>query len=323
MTEILITGGAGFIGFHLAKALAEENYEVTICDNLFRGRMDDDLTRLRKRENVRFINCDLTDKDELKKLGREYDYVYHLAAINGTKYFYEIPHEVLRVGVLSTVNLLEQFKGTKAKMLFASSSEAYAGTALSFGVPIPTPEDVPLTVNDVHNPRFSYGGSKLVGELLFINYARAYKFPMTIIRYYNTYGPRMGYEHVISEFCVRILRKEDPFRIYGGNQTRSFCYISDTVKATRLLMESSETNGEIVNVGNPFEEITIRELAEKMFDLLDFYPAVEVLPLPKGDVVRRCPNIDKLARLTNFRPEVALTDGLVKTFEWYKKAEVG
>lgn len=320
MTKVLITGGAGFIGFHLARFLAEQNYEVVICDNLFKEKMEGDLKDLCGHENITFINCDLTNKEELEKLGGEYDHVYHLAAINGTRYFYEIPHEVLRVNVLSLINVLEWAKGACiGKLLFSSSSEVYAGMARVQELPVPTSENVCLIIDDPYNPRVSYAGSKIIGELFVINYSKAYSLSVTIVRYHNIYGPRMGYEHVIPEFCMRILRRENPFRIYGGKETRAFCYVDDAVKATKLVMEKERTNGEIVHIGNPSQEITILNLAQNMFNLFDFHPSIEILPAPKGSVARRCPNIDKLFRLTGFCPKVSLDEGTLKTFEWYKR----
>lgn len=320
MNKVLITGGAGFIGFHLAKYLAEEKNEVTICDNLFRGKMDSELKELLERENVNYIECDLTDSKELDKLDKDYDEVYHLAAINGTKNFYEIPDVVLRVNTLATINILDWFIQTKGKkIVFSSSSEAYAGTMRKFGIKIPTPEDVALCVEDVNNARWSYGGSKIVGELFFINYARKHNFDMSIIRYHNIYGGRMGYDHVMPEFCIRIINKEDPFIIYGGKETRAFCHINDAVKATELVMKSDKVNNEIIHVGNDADEISIKELAEKMFKITGFEPSLDIHPAPKGCVQRRCPDISKLKTLTGYEPKVLLDDGLKDIFSWYEK----
>lgn len=319
--KILVTGGAGFIGLHLAKHLASKNYNVAIADNLFRGKLDTELRDLIGQKKVSFIKCDLTYPKELKKLDNDYEHVYHLAAINGTRYFYEIPHIVLKVNILSVINILEWFLNNKKndkKIMFMSSSETYAGTIRKFGAEIPTKEDIPLTIDDVKNERWSYGGSKIVGELFFVNYAKQYKFNMSIVRYHNIYGPRMGHEHVIPQFCQRILRKEDPFKILGSNETRAFCYIDDAVKATQMVMESNKTNGEIIHIGNDKEEIKIIDLAKIMFEISGFRPKLELKPALEGSVMRRCPSIDKLRRLTGFGPKVSLKEGLKKTFEWYK-----
>ncbi|MEK6946967.1 MAG: SDR family NAD(P)-dependent oxidoreductase [Nanoarchaeota archaeon] len=322
LKRVLITGGAGFIGFHLARNLANQEYDVTIADNLFRGKMDSELKNLISNKNVSFIQCDLTKIKDLKKLGYSYDYVYHLASINGTKYFYEIPHIVLKVNMLCAINILDWFlnnKNKNKKILFSSSSETYAGTLRRYGIKIPTREDVPLTIEDVKNPRWSYGGSKIIGELLFTNYAKKNNFRMSIVRYHNIYGERMGFEHVIPQFCLRILDKEIPFKIFGGTETRAFCYFSDAIRATQMVMEEDGADGEIINIGNSDEEITMKDLAIKLFKISKVNPKLYIKKAPKGSVTRRCPNISKLNRLTGFTPKVNLDEGLKKTFEWYKE----
>jgi nucleoside-diphosphate-sugar epimerase len=317
--KALVTGSAGFIGFFLAKHLAEQGQEVTLCDNHARGKRDEEFNAFVTTANVRFIHADLTKKEDVEKLGNDYDYVYHLAAMNGTKYFYEIPHEVLRVNVQSTINILEWFIKSKCKkIIFASSSETYAGLGTVTKIPYPTPETVPLIVSDVFNPRWSYGGSKILGELFFINYARQYKRRVSIIRYANIYGPRMGYEHIVPEFLVRIINKENPFKIFGAEPTRTYCYVEDAVKATRLVMESEKTDNEVINIGTDREEITGLDLAKKMFTLFGASPELEIHPAPKGCVMRRCPDVSKLKRLTGFESATTLNEGLKKTYEWYK-----
>lgn len=316
----LVTGGAGFIGFALSKALAEKGYSVTIADNLFRGRKDAEFEELCSRPNVSFINSDLTKPESFPRLGKPdgYDYVYHLAAINGTRLFYEMPEEVLRVNILACINLLDWFKGAKkSKVLFSSSSETYAGTVAMGKAKIPTPETVPLSVQDVKNPRWSYAGSKILGELLFINYARKHGFPFSIVRYHNIYGPRMGTEHVIPEFILRAGRREDPFTIKGGSQTRAFCFVDDAVRATIAVMESPRASGEIIHIGNDREEIKISNLAKKVFSACGYRPKLKMLPPPKGSVARRCPSTSKLLSLTGFRARVPLGEGLKKTAGWY------
>ncbi len=318
--KVLITGGAGFIGFFLAKHLAEQGQNVTICDNLFRGKKDEEFNALLEQPDVRFIQADLTEPDQLGKLETNYDYVYHLAAINGTKYFYEIPHTVLRVNTLSTINILDWFVQSKCKkILFSSSSEAYASLGGSSQLQYPTPEDIPLAVTDIFNPRWSYGGSKLIGELFFVNYARQFRRRMSIVRYTNIYGPRMGYEHVMSEFMMRLLKKESPFKIFGAEPTRTFCYVEDAIRATRLVMESDKTDNQILNIGTDKEEISMLNLARRMFDLFGFHPKVEIHPAPQGSVMRRCPDISKLHRLTGFESKVKLDEGLRQTYAWYKE----
>ncbi len=319
-TKALVTGGAGFIGFFLAKHLADAGQQVTICDNLFRGKQDGEFKALLERDNVTFVEADLTDAKQLGKLDDDYDHVYHLAAINGTKYFYEIPHTVLRVNTLSTINILDWFAASRCKkILFSSSSETYASLGNAMKLPYPTPEEVPLAVTDIFNPRWSYGGSKLLGELFFANYAKHFKRRMSIVRYTNIYGPRMGYEHVVSEFIVRILRKEDPFRIYGAEPTRTFCYVEDAVRATRAVMESAKADNQVFNIGSDKEELSILDFAKRMFTLFGFHPQIEAHPAPAGSAMRRCPDISKLRKLTGFENEVGLDEGLRRTYAWYKE----
>ena len=324
MKKILVTGGAGFIGYHLADYLSTFPYEITIIDNLSRGKMDEEFQALISKGNVIYINADLTLKDYYGLLDDRYDYIYHLAAINGTKYFYEKPQEVLRVNILSLMNLLEWIDKDKCgKFVFTSSSEAYAGTIQSFSDCrsfIPTEEDIPLAIDDVFNPRYSYGGSKLIGELLTINYCRTKAVPFSIVRYHNIYGPRMGFEHVIPEFCKRIYDKETPFDIFGEDETRAFCYVQDGVRATKLTMETPECNGGIFHIGNSLEEIRIEDMAKKLFKIAGCQVPLRINPAPQGCVSRRCPNTSKLNMLTGYMPEINLEKGLRLTYDWYMEA---
>lgn len=319
--KVLITGGAGFIGFHLADSLSNQGYNVTILDNLGRGKADVDFRTLIKKKNVKFIKADITDPKTFKKIKGSFDYVYHLAAINGTENFYKIPDKVLKVGVVGTINLLDWFvKQKKGKLLFTSSSEAYSGglKLLKERFPIPTPEGVPLIVDNPENVRWSYGASKIIGEVSIHAYAKAYKMKnFSIVRYHNIYGPRMGYEHVIPQFIERIVKKTNPFSIFGGQETRTFCYIDDGVRATQMVMESEKTNGQTVHIGRSDGEIKIIDVAKELFKIFNINPRIDVRSPPEGSVKRRCPKVEKLARL-GFKPEISLQEGLKRTYEWYK-----
>lgn len=318
LSKVLVTGGAGFIGFNLAKKLAGDN-EVTIWDNLSRGKMDDELKALTEQPNIDFVQIDLTKPEEYTKNNDDFDHVYHLAAINGTKYFYEKPELVLRTNLLSTIYMLDWFKEKKGKILFSSSSETYASTVTNFNGKIPSPEEIPLSIDNVFNPRWSYGGSKIAGELLFANYGKKYGFDFSIIRYHNIYGPRMGYEHVIPEFNLRLLQKEDPFKIFGGKAKRAFCFIDDAIEATIKVMETKKTNNQIVHIGDSREEISIQDLAEKLFKVAGETPSLKIEEEVKGSVQRRCPDTSKLKNLTGFEAKVSLEQGLKQTWDWYKK----
>lgn len=325
MKKILITGAAGFIGYHLSKYLLEkeDNYLVLV-DNLQRGRMDDFFLSLLVDKRIKFVQADLTDQNFYRTLDIDFDHVYHLAAVNGTKLFYEIPHEVLRINTLSLIYILEWIKKLekKPKLCFTSSNEAYASALEAFNqLPIPTPENVPLVVSDTYNARWSYGGSKLIGELFVIHYAKAYNFPAVVMRPHNFYGPRAGYDHVIPEFCQKIIAHTEPFVIFSPEETRTFCYIADAVKAMQMLVDSDAINSqpiETVHIGNT-DEITMGELAEKMFQVAGWRPKkIDIQSSPVGSVKRRLADITKIQKLVGWQPEVSLEAGLKKTYEWYK-----
>jgi len=318
--DVLITGGAGFIGFHLANYLSDNDYNITILDNFARGNSDDEFKTLINKENVKFIKADITDPNSFNSL-ESYDYIYHLAAINGTGNFYNIPDKVLKVGVLGTINILDWFvKQKKGKLLFSSSSETYAGALGLMGseFPIPTPENVPLVIEDPTNVRWSYGASKIIGEIAFYAYAKAHDMSnFSIIRYHNIYGPRMGFEHVIPQFIERIVNNEDPFTIYGGQETRTFCYIDDAVIATKMIMEDTNSNGHVTHVGRSDGEIKIIDLAQSLFEITSFKPSLKINPPFEGSVLRRCPDVNLLSNL-GFTPSIGLTEGLKKCYEWYQ-----
>ncbi len=320
--RVLITGGAGFVGYHLATLLAARGYDTVLADNMFRGQKDADLEALLAQGHVSLVEADLTDRGAWKKLGSGYDHVYHLAGINGTKLFYDMPDEVLRVGILSTLHALDWFKkenGKKdAKILCTSSNEAYAGALEAFGkLPIPTPENVPLVIADPYNPRWSYAGQKLMGELLFINFAKIKGFRMSIVRPHNFYGPRSGWGHVIPGTIEKIQKKTDPFPLPGADETRSFCYITDAVEAMRLVMESEKTDGGTYHIGSS-DEVTIEALVEEIFKIVKWHPkTIEKKGAPEGSVKRRLPDVSKIKRDTGWQATTTFAEGLKQTVLWY------
>lgn len=242
--KVLVTGGLGFIGSYLAKALLEAGHEVVIFDDASRGRSDN-LRELGV--DVPVIAGDIRDREAVRSACEGVECVAHLAAVQGTASFYRVPDLVLDVNVIGVLNVARACGAAGVhRMLFASSSEVYGSPGV-----IPTPEDQPLVVPDVANPRFSYGGSKIVGELVTINFARRYGFEHAIVRYHNVYGPRMGWDHVIPQFIARLERGEE-FTVEGdGLQTRAFCYVDDAVNATVLAATRAEAANEIFNIGNP------------------------------------------------------------------------
>jgi nucleoside-diphosphate-sugar epimerase len=329
MKKILITGAAGFVGVHLARhLLADDNNLIVLVDNLQRGKLDDDLNVLLQNQRVTFIEADLTDINFYKTLDTDFNHVYHLAAVNGTKLFYEIPHEVLRINILSLLYILEWAKDLshKPKICFTSSNEAYAGALAAFNqLPLPTPENVPLIVEDTYNPRWSYGATKLIGEELMIYYSQAFNFSGVIVRPHNFYGPRAGFDHVIPELFLRAHRQEDPFVLYGADETRSFCYITDAVEAMQLLMDSDQTNiapTQTFHIGSSVET-SVTDLAQNIFDIVGFKPkTINKESAKVGSVKRRLPDISKIKTTIDWSPQTALDEGLRKTWAWYKNINI-
>jgi nucleoside-diphosphate-sugar epimerase len=318
--NVLITGGAGFIGFHLARLHASLGDRVHVMDSLFKtkGRVDAELEQIKGAPNVTVHFVDLTRPLAEIAISEPLDVVYHLAAVNGTQLFYEIPYDVARINLLATLNLLDWLKGRSVgRIVYTSTSEVYAGGEALGLLPIPTPETVPVVFPQPTLTRFSYGTSKFMGEFLCLHFGSANKIPATVIRYHNIYGPRMGYRHVIPEFILRAHRRENPFAIYGGNETRAFCHVDDAVRATREIALSHQTPQEIIHVGNAVEEISMQQLAELVLSLMNIALPIEERGRRTGSVSRRCPDTAKLRRLTGFESSVSLRQGLRGTIEWY------
>jgi len=319
MKKILVTGGAGFIGYNIAKILSEnmEN-EVHIVDDLSQGEKDDVFKQLIEKNNVTFYEFDLTSSDTYSKIESLYDQIYHLAAVVGVRKVEENPVLTLRVNILSTIYLLEYIKKMKhkPKIVFTSSCENYTGSINMCNVKIPTPEDVPLCIEDIYNPRWSYAASKIVGEISCLHYSKEYDFDTRIVRYHNIYGPRMGTHHVIPEFILRILNRKNPFPLYGGNQYRTFCYVDDAAKMTINVMNKSKST--LYNIGSDSNEIMIRGIAKTLFEISSFYPEITEKGAPEGSTMRRRPDMSKMKSESLIVNEVSFKDGLKKTYYWYK-----
>jgi UDP-glucose 4-epimerase len=317
--KVLLLGGAGFIGMNIAKYLAERGgSNITIADNFFRagGKIDTDLQNLVDQHGIEIIKGDFTQPDAFDGLARDYDYVYMLASVVGVDIVNTIPHEIIRINTALIYNTLEWLRASKCgKVLFTSTSECYAGTIEAFDYAIPTPEEVPLSIQDIGHPRFTYAVTKMLGESGFLNYARVLGFECTIIRYHNVFGPRMGFKHVIPHLAQRFTNGETPFLIYGHDQTRSFNYIDDAVEGTVLAMEKGH-NGEIYHIGD-MEEITIEELVKTTGEIVGFEGVYENAPTYPGSVARRCPDITKAMNHLGYKPRVHWKEGLKRTIDWY------
>jgi UDP-glucose 4-epimerase/UDP-glucuronate decarboxylase len=316
----LITGGGGFIGFHLATALAGDGAnEITLVDNFARGRMDRDLTALCERPGVRMLLLDLLDPASYGQLGGGYDEVYHLAALLGVENVLRRPVDVLRVNALMTAQFLEWFvAGGGEKVLFSSTSEAYAWTLQFHELPIPTPEDVPLALTDLKNPRSTYAGSKIFGEMAVIHYCSSAGKAFAITRYHNVYGPRMGNDHVIPQLHRRAMDGQNPLVVYSADHLRAFCYVTDAVAATIAAMRTAAADGETFNVGDDREEITMENLARRILAKAGIGAVIAPQAAVNDPIRRRCPDISKARRILNYQPAVWLDQGLEVTLPWYR-----
>lgn len=315
--KILVSGAAGFLGYHLAHTLAQDPENTVICvDNGIRGAFDDAYAALTALPNVEHHAIDLNDPAVLAVLPDDVDLIYHLAALNGTQNFYERPFEVVRCCTLPTLNLLQKYAPLRRlrRFVYAGTSESYASTVTRFGWQVPTAEDVPLGIDDVFNPRWSYAMGKMHGEVATITACNQFDIGFSIIRYHNAYGPRMGDKHVVPDFYDRA--RKGVFALYGYEDTRSFIYVDDAVRATIAVAEAEGANGEVVNIGGS-REITMLELGEIMMQVAGLAGEIEKHPSPKGSVKRRCPDVAKLRRLTGFEEQWTLEDGLKKTAEFY------
>lgn len=317
--KALIIGGAGFIGMNILKKLSKkENYQITIGDNFFRGKMDKYLSEIVKENKIKVVSADFTEPSAFEKLGIDYDYVYMLASVVGVEYTEKIPHELIRINTALIYNTLEWLKKTDCKkVLFTSTSECYAGTIEAFDYEVPTAEDVPLCIDDITHPRFTYAVTKMLGESGFMQYSKVYGFDCTIVRYHNVYGSRMGFKHVIPQVVQRFLKNETPFKVYGYDQTRAFNYIEDAVSGTIDAMESNKANGEILHIGDMESEITIEQLIHYIGDLMGYKGEFERQEAPSGSVSRRCPNTAKAEKMIGYKPKVQWQEGVKNTVNWY------
>jgi nucleoside-diphosphate-sugar epimerase len=314
----LVTGAAGFIGYAVAKRLSEDTDIVVYCvDNFGRGENDEYYQALIEKTNVQGLTIDLSDDSSVLQLPAEIDIIYHFAALNGTQNFYERPFEVMKYSTIPAFHLLEKYGKSDHKpsrFVFAGSSEGYASTVSRFDWEVPTAEDVPLCIDDVMNPRWSYAVSKIHGEVLTVNGCRQFDIPFTIIRYHNVYGPRMGDKHVVPDFIQRM--KRGVFELYGYEDTRSFLYIDDAVAATIMAGESDKLVNAVVNVGSD-REVRIQDLGEDILRLAGVHAQITLHPSPIGSVKRRAPALTKLQESTGFREDWSLEKGLLETIRYY------
>ncbi len=303
--NILVTGGSGFIGSAIVKYLVKKKYNVVVFDNNSRGRS----RRIKDVNNkISFIKGDIRDKKKLLSINKKIDTIIHLAYINGTKFFYKKPFEILDIAVNGYLNILEFCKIKKVQNLFlASSSEVYQNP-----IKIPTDENEMLKIPDIHNPRYSYGGGKIFSELYGLYFAKKYLKKFIIFRPHNVYGADMGNDHVIPEFIIRFKKigKKKNFLIHGtGNEVRSFIHIDDFINGFDKVFQRGK-NSEIYNIGTT-EKVKISRLAYLISKIYKKKIKIIRSKLPKGSPSKRCPDIGKIKKL-GFKQKISLRNGLKK-----------
>jgi len=322
-SHILVTGGTGFIGSALVRGLLRAGARVRSLDDDSRGassRLSDIMGDERAR--LELVPGDIRDAAAVARAIQGVDSVAHLAYVNGTEFFYSRPELVLEVAVKGMMNVLDGCIAHGVKdLILASSSEVYQTPPQ-----VPTDETAPLSVPDVTNPRYSYGGGKIICELLAMNYGRKHLSRVVIFRPHNCYGPDMGEEHVIPQLVRRLHERAQAtpsgpvtLPIQGtGEETRAFVFVDDLVDGVLRLMEQGEHRN-IYHVGTD-REISIRDLVTAIGRALGRTVTVETGPLQPGGTLRRCPNIGKL-RALGYEPRVSLDEGLARTARWYIEHE--
>lgn len=303
--RIIVTGGAGFIGSHLCKALLDQNHEVVCVDNLYTGSKKN-IQLLLKNPKFEFIQQDITEP-----IDDSADQIYNLACPASPVHYQKDPVYTFKTSVFGTYNVLELAHSCKARVLQASTSEVY-------GDPLEHPQKESYWghVNPI-GVRSCYDEGKRAAETLCMDFSRQFEVDVRIARIFNTYGPNMAPDdgRVVSNFIMQALQNK-PITVYGtGDQTRSFCFVSDLVDGLMKLMNSNITTP--VNLGNP-DEFTINELAEKVISLTKSKSKLVYKPLPQDDPRQRKPDISLAKSKLKWSPSVKLTEGLKNTIGYFK-----
>ena len=305
--QVLVTGGAGFLGSHLCEVLVEEGADVLCLDNFYTG----------SRANVQHLlgkpNFELLRHDVTFPLYIEVDEVYNLACPASPIHYQHDPVQTTKTSVHGAINMLGLAKRTGAKILQASTSEVYGDPEEH-----PQPEHYWGHVNPI-GPRSCYDEGKRCAETLFFDYHRQHNLPIKVARIFNTYGPRMHPDdgRVVSNFIVQALKGES-LTIYGdGSQTRSFCYVDDLVAGLIRLMRTEDDCTGPVNLGNP-DEFQIKQLAERVLALVGSRSKIIYKELPQDDPQQRRPDITLAKAQLNWQPSIALEEGLCRTVEYFR-----
>jgi UDP-glucuronate decarboxylase len=310
----LVTGGAGFIGSNLCERLLGEGAHVICVDNLQTGRADN-LAAFERAPAFEFVEHDVIDKlPQWLRGGRtKFTHIYHLACAASPPHYQVDPEHTMLTNVLGTRNLLRLAEQTGARFLLTSTSEVYGDPEMH-----PQPEEYRGWVSCT-GPRACYDEGKRAAEALAFDFLRAHRADVRVARLFNTYGPKMRCDdgRVVSNVVCQALSGDD-ITIYGdGSQTRSFCFVDDTVEALMLLTDSDRAIGMPVNLGNP-DELTVKQLVDMVIAMTGTDSRIVYRPLPEDDPRRRKPDIDRAKQLLGWRPRVDLEHGLEATIDWFQ-----
>ena len=321
MTQrVLITGGAGFIGSHLAETLLDAGLRVAVLDDLSTGRFEN-IAHLTGHPNFSFAIDSITNAIVLDRLASESDVIVHLAAAVGVKLVVEQPVHTIETNIMGTEAVLKAAARYRAKVIIASTSEVYGK-----GTRVPFREEDDVVLGPTSRSRWAYAASKMVDEFLALAYHQKYDLPVVIARLFNTVGPRQTgrYGMVVPRFVRQALAGE-PITVYGdGSQSRCFCDVSDTVQALKALLSHEEAVGKVFNVGST-EEVTILELAQRVKALtgsdssIRFVPYAEAYAPGFEDMQRRVPDTTRIQSVTGWRPRHDLDAILQRVIAWLKR----
>lgn len=319
----LITGGAGFIGSHLAEALIGAGYHVVVLDDLSTGSLEN-IAHLERRHGFECVIGSVSDERLTGSMVQRADVVFHLAAAVGVKLVVDAPIHTIETNVNGTEVVLRHARRRRTRVLVASTSEVYGKSAT-----FPFREDADLVLGAPTKCRWGYAASKLIDEFLALAYWKEHQVPATVVRFFNSVGPRQSsrYGMVLPSFVRRALSGQ-PLIVHGdGKQTRSFTWVGDVIAALMALATEPRAAGEIFNVGND-REISIGELAVKVRALADsnseirFTPHTEVYGADFEDMSRRVPDISKLRRLVGYQPKVQLDEIVMRTIDYWREDAV-
>jgi len=315
--NVLISGGAGFIGSHLCELLLSKGYRVTAMDDLSTGSLDN-VYHLIKNPQFQFVRETILNNQVLDRLASKAEIIIHLAAAVGVKLIIENPVHTISTNIMGTEAVLSTANRYSCKVMIASSSEVYGK-----GARVPFHEDDDCLVGPTSHNRWAYAASKTVDEFLGLAYFQQYKLPVVIMRFFNTVGPRQTgrYGMVVPNFVRQALRNE-PVTVYGdGTQSRCFADVSDVTSFIQRLMEIPEALGQVLNIGST-EEITIKDLACRVIQLTGSNSTIKYIPYDQAyspgfeDMMRRVPSIDKISSLTKFSPKCTLDEILRRVIDY-------